>query len=127
MAGELGKPTEDAKRMIKAYSRQSEKALWGIEGNHVKDADLFDLKTKKLEELDRYVILRESWRKDARWVKATWGLYLQHAWKIHSLGAAIQTSAYKRYAVGGIDVKAAIDTTQKLLEQFKPLATKPEA
>ena len=124
MAEELGRPPDEAKRMIKAYSRQSEKALWAIEGNHVQEADLFDLKTEKLEKVGRYVILRDSWKKDARWVRATWGLYLQHAWKIHNLGAAIQNSAYKRYAVGGIDVKAAIDTTQKLLDSFKPLAFK---
>ncbi len=128
MAEELGKTPDEAKRMIKAYSRQSERALWAIEGNHVQEADLFDLKAEKLEKVGRYMILKESWRKNARWTKATWGLYIQHAWKIHSLGVAMERSAYKRYAVGGIDVKAALDTTQKLLDSFKPLAFKePEA
>ena len=124
MAEELGKPAEEAKRMIKAYARQSERALWGMEGNHVKDAALFDMKTEKLEKLDRYVILRENWRKDSKWVKATWGLYFQHAWKIDKLGTAIKMSAYKRYEVGGIDVKAAMESAQKLLESFKPPAPK---
>ena len=124
MAEELGKSPEDAKRMIKAYGRQSERALWAIEGNHVQEAELFDLKTEKLERVGRYVILRENWRKGSRWVRASWGLYVQHAWKIVNLGVAIQTSGLKRYAVGGIDVKPAIDAMQKLLEEFKPPAPK---
>jgi hypothetical protein len=128
MAEELGKPVDEAKRMIKAYSRQSEKALWGIEGNHVTEAPLFDQKTEKLEKVGRYVILKESWRKGAKWVRASWGLYIQHAWKIHNLGVAMEKSAFKRYAVGGIDVSAAIESSQKLLDSFKPLAFKePEA
>ena len=70
------------------------------------------------------MILRENWRKGSRWVRASWGLYVQHAWKIVNLGVAIQTSGLKRYAVGGIDVKPAIDAMQKLLEEFKPPAPK---
>src|SRR5205807_10079668 len=124
MAGELSKSPEDTKRMIKAYSRQSEKALWAIEGNHVQDAELFNLKIEKLEKLGRYVILRENWKKNSKWVKATWGLYFQHAWKIDNLGTAIKMSAFKRYEVGGIDVKAAMESAQKLLESFKPPAPK---
>ena len=40
IAEELGKTPEQAKRMVKSYIGQSEKALQNIEGNHVKDADL---------------------------------------------------------------------------------------
>jgi hypothetical protein len=120
IAAELGKTPEQAKQMIKAYQRQSDKALCNIEGNHVKDAELFDLKTRKLEEVGRYVILRESWKRNAKYVRASWGLYYQNAWKIHKLGTAIITSALNRYAAFGADVKPAIESTQKLLEAFKP-------
>ena len=82
IAEELGKTPDQAKRMIRAYIQQSEKALQNIEGNHVRNADLFDLKTKKLEEIGRHVILREAWKRNAKYVKATWGLYYQNAWKI---------------------------------------------
>ncbi len=123
IAEELGKTPEQAKQTIKSYMRQSEKALQNIEGNHVKDAELFDLKAKKLEEIGRYVILPESWKRDARIVKASWGLYYQNAWRIHNLGFLIMRSAFNRYATFGADVKPAIESTQKLLESFKPPAT----
>ena len=120
---ELGKTPEQAKRMVKSYIGQSEKALQNIEGNHVKDAELFDLKAKKLEEIGRYVILPESWKRDSRIVKASWGLYYQNAWRIHNLGFLIMRSAFNRYATFGADVKPAIESTQKLLESFKPSPT----
>ena len=123
IAEELGKTPEQAKRMLKSYIGQSEKALQNIEGNHVKDAELFDLKAKKLEEIGRYVILPESWKRDSRIVKASWGLYYQNAWRIHNLGFLIMRSAFNRYATFGADVKPAIESTQKLLESFKPSPT----
>ena len=110
--------------MIKAYMRQSEKALQGIEGNHVRDAELYDLKVKKLEEIGRYVILPEAWKRNASYVRATWGLYYQHAWKIQQVGTAIIKSAFRRYATFGADVNPAIESAQKLLEEFKPPAPK---
>ena len=121
---ELGKTPEQAKRMVKSYIGQSEKALQNIEGNHVKDADLFDLKVKKLEEIGRHVILPESWKRNTRYVKASWGLYYHHAWKIHKLGTAIITSAFNRYATFGADIKPAIESTQRFLQEFKPPASK---
>jgi len=124
IAEELGKTPEQAKQMLKSYVRQSEKALQNIEGNHVKDAELFDLKVKKLEEIGRHVILPESWKRNAKYRKASWGLYYQNAWKIHKLGTAIITSAFNRYATFGADVKPAIESAQKLLESFKPPAPK---
>ena len=128
IAEELGKTPNQAKYMLKSYIKQSQQALQNIEGNHVKDADLFDLKVKKLEEIGRHVILPESWKRNAKYVKATWGLYYQNAWKIQKLGTDIITSAFNRYATFGANVKPAIESTQKLLEEFKPLALKaPEA
>src|SRR6266702_3019766 len=56
IAEELGKTPEQAKRMLKSYIGQSEKALQNIEGNHVRDAELFDLKVKKLEDIGKHVI-----------------------------------------------------------------------
>src|SRR2546427_136847 len=92
IAEELGKTPEQAKRMLKSYIGQSEKALQNIEGNHVKDAELFDLKAKKLEEIGRHVILPESWKRNTKYVKASWGLYYHHAWKIDKLKQRRQDS-----------------------------------
>jgi len=102
IAEELGRTPEQAKQMLKSYVRQSEKALQNMEGNHVKDAELFDLKVKKLEEIGRHVILPESWKRNAKYVRASWGLYYQNAWKIHKLGTAIITSHRIRTETSGI-------------------------